>query len=119
MSFLKEKSILLVEDDALVAMLVEDMLTDMGVKGVRVASSVADALALIEANVFDAAILDINLKGERSIALAAHLRTLNIPFVFATGYGDGGTAETAGATILAKPYTQEDLQAKLTRVLTQ
>jgi len=105
--------ILVIEDEPLVAMMVEDMLVECGAEVIGPASTLADAFALAEAGGFDAALVDVNLNGERSDAVAALLRERGIPFIYATGYG---AAADDGAT-LTKPYRREQMEAALERAL--
>src|SRR5690348_16116387 len=83
--------ILVVEDEALVALLVEDALLDEGAQIVGPAATVSDALRLIdEAKVdgrIDAAVLDLNLGGETALPVADRLAALGVPFLIASGYG--------------------------------
>lgn len=80
-------SIMLVEDEAIVALAVNDSLTDLGFSVVGPFSRVADACRALQENQVDAAILDVNLDGEMVYSLAETLTARKIPFVFATGYG--------------------------------
>jgi CheY-like chemotaxis protein len=116
MNALSGKRVLVVEDEMLVGMMMEDMLADMGVVCVAVCATVADALAELVKTPIDAAILDLNLRGESSIAVADVLTARAIPFAFATGYGDAGEG-TAGRPILAKPYTPDQLADTLSKIL--
>jgi CheY-like chemotaxis protein len=117
MANLSGKHVLVVEDETIVAMMLEDMLLDLGAAGVKVAGGVSDALALVESSYFDAAILDLNLRGASSIPVAQALKAKNVPVAFATGYGDAAGAETSGYPVLGKPYSQSDLAAVLQRLL--
>jgi PAS domain S-box-containing protein len=80
-------SIMLVEDEALVAMAVNDSLTSLGFSVIGPFSRVSDASRALRDRQIDAAILDVNLDGEMVYSLAEILIARNIPFVFATGYG--------------------------------
>ena len=80
-------SIMLVEDEAIVALAVNDSLTDMGFSVVGPFSRISDACRALQDNQVDAAILDVNLAGETVYSLAEMLTSRKIPFVFATGYG--------------------------------
>ncbi len=112
--------VLLVEDEALIAMMAEDMLDSFGCSAVTVASSVAEALAAIAADRFDVAMLDVNLNGERSMAVADAARAIGLPYIFTTGYGASGVApEHAAAPVLSKPYVIADLDAALARCAAQ
>ena len=81
------------------------------------AATVAAALALIEKEAIDAALLDINLYGESSAAVAAKLAARCIPVVFATGYGKGDGKDSMGRYVLGKPYTQDKLATQLSCAL--
>ena len=107
---------LIVEDEALVAMMVADMLADFGATSTHVASSLSQGLEAATDAVFDAAILDINLNGDRSDPIADALRAKGVPIVFATGYGDAASTDD-GAPVIAKPYTEESLAAALRRAM--
>ena len=102
----------------LVLMMIEDMLGDLGCDSVAVAATVDQALALIAAQVFDAAILDMNLNGHKSHPVADALATRNVPFIFSTGYsGDDMREGYRGRPILKKPFRYEELVGILTRLL--
>src|ERR1700676_2381306 len=106
--------VLVVEDEGLVSMLIEDMLTDMGHEGGAVAARMGDALEAARTDLFDIAIIDVNLDGQSSYPIADLLKARGIPFVFATGYGGKGLdAKYAATPTLAKPFTQSDLKVAL------
>jgi DNA-binding response OmpR family regulator len=111
---LKGRRILLVEDEALVAMLVEDELLNAGAHLVGTASSVVDALRMIEAAMGDggisAAVLDLNLNGESVWPVADALHELGVPFVFETDYGlNCNTGKYVTAPVLHKPFGPQTL----------
>lgn len=112
--------ILVVEDDMMIAMLVEDMLLDFGCHVVGPASNLTKALALArEAGPFSAAILDVNLGLESVFPAADLLRAQGVPLIFCTGYGDGALREADKAcTVLRKPYRASELGAALSVALT-
>ena len=111
------RRILVVEDEALVAMLVEDALEEAGFGVIGPVRSVSQALEVLESEVPDAAVLDLNLAGENSVAVADALVARGIPFVVATGYGAAGLPAThRNALVLPKPYDPADLTAMLTRL---
>lgn len=113
-------SILLVEDEALVAMLLEELLNEMGCHAVQIASRVETALSSIAAKTFDIAILDVNLKGETSYPIADLLELHKIPFVFATGYGIQVVPEKyRWHTVLQKPFRKPELEEALLAALQQ
>ncbi|MFC3695221.1 response regulator [Chenggangzhangella methanolivorans] len=109
---LKGLRILLVEDEAMIAMLVEDMLLDGGAEVVGPAGGVKAALAVIaETDAIDGALLDVNLGGEQSFEVADALAARNIPFVFVTGYGGAGVRDRyPNAPTLQKPFVTSDLE---------
>jgi CheY-like chemotaxis protein len=112
------KRVLVVEDEMLVMMAIEDMLADLGCTSVTAAATVDKALALIEAEEFDLAILDVNLDGQRSYPVAEALTRHGIPFAFSTGYGGHGAAEGHGNnSVLSKPYDHAQLAKVLTTLL--
>jgi CheY-like chemotaxis protein len=109
MPWLKGKRILVVEDEALIAVMVEDMLTDMGSVVVGPAATIEQALALARKEELDGAVLDVNVRGERIDPVADALSARGVPVLFATGYGEVRLASGATATVIDKPYTQEKL----------
>jgi CheY-like chemotaxis protein len=117
MSALTGKRILLVEDEFIVAAMAEDMLTELGATVIGPANSLAAGLHLAETDTIDAAVLDVNMDGERIDPVAAALSARRIPIVFATGYGDDPLGRAHAALVLDKPYTQDQLAAALARVL--
>jgi DNA-binding response OmpR family regulator len=119
MSLPAPKRILVVEDEMMIAMMLEDMLTEMGHAVVGVAPNLKTALALAAAEQCDLAILDINLAGERSFPVARLLRERGLPFLFATGYGTTGLEDPfRDALTLKKPFQIEDLAQAIETVLT-
>jgi CheY-like chemotaxis protein len=117
MSALQGRRILCLEDEPIVAMTLEDMLIDLGAEVVGPVGSIPEALALAEGESLDAALLDINIRGERSYAVAEALKARGIPMVFATGYGESGWDGAPDAPILDKPYTQRGVALSLGKVL--
>ncbi len=100
------RNILIVEDEPLIAMMLEDFLLSLGHEVRATCDSVAEALKAIQATDFDLAILDVNLKGESVWPVAAELRHRDIPFVLASGgHVDPPPAEFAGVPMIDKPYT--------------
>ena len=106
-----------VEDEALIAMTMEDMLTDLGCDVVDVAGTLAQALRRVDAmaGALDGAILDVNLGGgEMVYPVADALANRGVPFVFATGYGpDGLDPRYRETQVLAKPVGQAALAKAL------
>jgi DNA-binding response OmpR family regulator len=118
---LRGRRVLVVEDEALVAMMVEDELLAAGAE-VSVAATLAAALRLAEAAAQeggpDAAVLDIDLGGESVLPLADALAGRGVPFLFATGYGeDCGRGRHGAAPMLHKPFEPQDLVTALAALL--
>jgi two-component SAPR family response regulator len=107
--------VLIVEDDAIIALDFEDSLLGFGVKTVRSCGSVVRALKLIEERAPDFALLDVGLASGNSFAVAERLQAMKIPFVFITGYGSrvGLPPALNGAPTLPKPCTRDMLEAAL------
>ena len=110
--------VLVVEDEYLVALLVEDMLQTLGYDVAEIAPNLVAATTAAEAGEFDVAILDVNLNGAMSNPVAEILMRRRIPFIFATGYGKAGPHDTyAGAPSLQKPFEESDLSRALHQVM--
>jgi CheY-like chemotaxis protein len=109
--------VLVVEDDAIIALDFEDTILGFGVKTVRSATSVAQALEMIGDRAPDFALLDVGLVREKSFAVGERLEALKIPFVFVTGYGIDVRLPPAFARRprLPKPYSTDALRALLQR----
>jgi len=111
---LKGLRVLLVEDEPLVAMLIEDQLSELGCVVAATAASVNDAMDKAASAAFDIAVLDVNLNSKQTYPIAELLRDKKVPFVFSTGYGEGGVPEPLRkAPVLAKPFTEDDLTRAL------
>lgn len=112
---LKGRRILVVEDELMIAMLVEDMLADLGCTVVGPAHTLDAALKLVESEgQIDAALLDVNLAGQPVFPVADALRARHVPPIFSTGYGEAGLRESdAGAPVLQKPFRAGDLARAL------
>jgi CheY-like chemotaxis protein len=112
------RRILVVEDEMLVLMNVEMMLEDLGCSAVYAAANVAEALVLLAEQNFDAAMLDVNLGGEKSYPIADMLTQRGIPFAFSTGYTDHGhRIDLENRPVLRKPYLLEDVAAVFKQLL--
>ena len=105
-------SILVVEDEPLIAMMLEDFLDALGYRLAASCDAVGDALQQVKSGGFDAALLDVNLRdGETSWPVADALRDCGRPFVIATGGGEDSVPERhADAPILSKPYTLDGVK---------
>jgi CheY-like chemotaxis protein len=109
--------LLVVEDEYLIAMLLEDMLVELGCAVSGVAANPAQAFELLQTADIDAAVLDVNLDGADSFGIAAALKERSTPFIFTTGYGASRVApEFAGAPVVQKPYRIEELAQALERL---
>lgn len=106
--------ILLVEDEAMVSMLLEDMVLDGGGEVIGPAAQFEAALALAQTAEFDIAVLDLNLNGTLSYPIAEVIRRRGIPVIFATGYGTAGLRdEFQDCPTLPKPFSQSDFRQAL------
>ncbi|MEI9852579.1 MAG: response regulator [Sphingomonas sp.] len=109
--------VLVVEDEPVVAMCLEDILDCLGYEPVGPASRLDEGLALARAGRLDAAILDINLGGERSTAIAETLRSAGVPFAFASGYGAPPDGFSEATPLIGKPYREAEVRAALAALL--
>ena len=112
------KRVLIVEDEAILAMSIEDMLSDLGCVVVGPALSLAQAQPLAAHEPLDAAVLDVNMGDAPSFGIADMLRRRSVPFCFSTGYGTAGLPpEYAVVPVLTKPYGQPALASTLSDLL--
>lgn len=111
-------TVLIVEDNLIIAMNAELILLDLGAQHVVTASSVKEALSLVEREKPSFALLDLNLGAENSLPIGMKLTELGVPFVFATGYGEQAPIpdELGAVPIVQKPYTIESIKALLARL---
>jgi len=112
------RCVLVVEDEMLILMMIEDMLSDLGCESVITASSVDQALGLIDTRTFDVAMLDSNLNGTSSDPIADALAARGVPFFFATGQRRGGMGRGhPDRPVLNKPFNFERLEASFRQML--
>jgi CheY-like chemotaxis protein len=106
--------ILLVEDEAIIAIMIEDMLADLGCEVVGPAANVAEAIRLAQTEPLAGAFLDVNIAGTSIYPVADLLSARQIPFVFVSGYGAGGIdPRFVGTPVLSKPILDVDLERAL------
>lgn len=114
---LRGKRILVVEDEALITMLFEDILADLDCEVVGPAMNVRQAMELARGAEIDAAVLDVNLNGEPSFPVAEVLKGRGVPLVFSSGYGSTGLPLVwQDAPTLPKPFTSDEVAMALMRL---
>lgn len=113
-----DRRVLLVEDEAMVAMLLEDLLAEMGCTVVAVASRIDAAMQAAQTLDYDLAILDVNLDGRETYPVADAITARNLPSVFVTGYGPSGLREPyRHLPVLTKPFREAELRKIVTLAL--
>ena len=116
---LQGRRVLVIEDESLVAMLLETILDDMGCSVIGPESNIDDGLrsAMGEASL-DAALLDVNVAGREVFPVAEALRARGVPFVFSTGYGEAGLPDHwRGHPTIQKPFTEGAIRDALMKAL--
>lgn len=116
---LSGRRVLIVEDESLVAMLLETILEDMGCTPVGPASTVDEGMDMVAGGEpLDAALLDVNVAGRQVFPVAQALKDRGVPFVFSTGYGEGGLPdEWRGQSTLQKPFTEAAVRDALMKAM--
>lgn len=109
--------ILVVEDEVMVAMMLEDVLAEFGCR-VVLASNIKSALTAIRDQSLDGVLLDMNIHGQLTNAVAEELVSRSVPFLLVTGYGPGSSDPPVvnAAPRLQKPFTQDDLGRRMVEV---
>ncbi len=109
------QNVLIVEDEPLIAMMLEDFLEALDRTLAGSADNIADALSMVAQGGIDAAILDVNLRsGEQSWPIADALAAAGIPFILATGGGGDSIAEAhRDRPVLSKPFTMDAVEKAL------
>jgi DNA-binding response OmpR family regulator len=108
--------VLVVEDEAIIAMLLEDMLSELGHQMVASVANIDDARAEAASRQIDLAILDVNLGQQSSYPLTADFTAKGIPFILSTGYGRLGE-EWGNGVVLQKPFEVKALSAAISKSL--
>ena len=115
---LQGRRVLVIEDESLVAMLLETILDDMGCSVVGPESNIDDGLRSALGEALDAALLDVNVAGREVFPVAEALRARGVPFVFSTGYGEAGLPEHwRGHPTIQKPFTEGAIRDALMKVM--
>lgn len=113
------RRILVVDDEPMVAIMLEDALQEFGYQVVGPVENLRSAVQLAGSERIDAAIVDINIDGQVSDAVADKLIERGIPFIFASGYARANGLRYAQVPLLRKPFSVEDLQRALEAILTR
>jgi CheY-like chemotaxis protein len=116
-SILEGLRVFIVEDEGMLTMLMEDFLDELGCEVADTADTIETALSKAESANVDAAIVDVNLNGSASTAVADILTRRGIPFLFATGYGQPPGSAYSGVGVLAKPFQKSDLERALATLM--
>lgn len=112
------RSVLLVEDEVMIRMMVADMLEELGYTIAGEAGEIDDAVKLVQVADFDIAILDVNVNGKVITPVAEAVQLRGLPFVFATGYGAQGLPEKfRDRPTIQKPFQVETLARTIESVL--
>jgi CheY-like chemotaxis protein len=112
--------VFLVEDEYLIRMLLEDMLTDLGYEVAAAVGTIAEATDIASNGQFDVAILDINVDGKEIYPVADILAKRSVPFVFVSGYGEGSLMERyRGRPALQKPFQADQIKTTLAALLSK
>jgi DNA-binding response OmpR family regulator len=113
------RSILIVEDEPLIAMMLEDFLDSLGHRVVATCDSVDDAMGWADSGGFDVAIIDVQLKDGKAVwPVADKLAENGTPFVLATGgHVEPPPAQHAGAPVLSKPYTIDSIEPAIEQAI--
>jgi CheY-like chemotaxis protein len=115
---LRGTKVLIVEDEPLIALLLEEMMEDLGVRVTERAATLDQAHEAAQRDGFDAAILDINLHGRMCYPAAEELAQRGVPVVLVTGYARESVPLTlANAVVVSKPYQAGQIASALRRVL--
>lgn len=110
--------VLIVEDEMMIALLIEDVLGELGYDVVGPAGKLEAAITLARDEMFSAAILDVNIRGGDTFPVATILRERGIPFFLASGYGKWALPDAfQGHPLLQKPFTASDVEKAMDAML--
>jgi DNA-binding NtrC family response regulator len=119
--FLRDRCVLVIEDEVMVTMMLEDMLQELGAGAIETAADLEEAESRARDTIADVALVDVNLHGRMSYPAAEILNRRGIPFLFATGYGPHMTEPPASRwrefLTLQKPFVKDDLAIAMRRVM--
>jgi len=113
----KRRNVLVLEDEAVIAMMLQDELESLGIHVVGPVSNLASAVTLAETAELDAALLDLNINGAYATEVADTLRARRIPFMFVTGYSRPEGLRYRDVEVLRKPFTGLQLRLALISLL--
>lgn len=112
------RRVLVVEDEPMIRLLLDDMLTDLGYTMAAEAGRLEEALAVAKDGEFDVAILDVNLNGQPISPVVDVLTARGVPFVFVSGYAKRGIPEEHSAIpLLQKPFQADGLARALAAIV--
>lgn len=113
----KARRVLVVEDEAFVAMMLEDELESLGIHVIGPVSNMKSAVLMAETSTLDGALLDLNINGAYATEVADKLRARHIPFIFVTGYERPEGLRYRDVPVLHKPFTGIELRMALLELL--
>ena len=113
----KKRNVLVLEDEAFIAMMLQDELEALGIHVIGPVNNLKSAITLAETSELDGALLDLNINGTYATEVANKLRARDIPFIFVTGYDRPAGLRYREVTVLHKPFTQIELRTTLISLL--
>lgn len=110
--------VLVVEDEPMIALMIQDMLEELGCEVVGPVAQIEPALALADGEEIALALLDVNLDGEEVYPVADRLQQRGVPIIFLTGYGNAGVdARYRQCPVLTKPFPPAGLKGAVTALM--
>jgi DNA-binding response OmpR family regulator len=113
----KTRNVLVLEDEAFIAMMLQDELETLGIHVIGPINNLKSAILLAETSELDGALLDLNINGVQATAVADKLQARGIPFIFVTGYDRPVGLKYRDAKVLHKPFTEIELRMALISLL--